>query len=161
MEIEDDEAESFLKAVRDVKRLEHNIAERQLAGRDRRAPISRVPEIEAPSITAFTRSGVQKTVLKKLRKGQIPIEEELDLHGYTTREAQSVLRAFLLKAGRAGRSRAVRVIHGKGLGSPNGDSVLKSKTQEWLQESETVLAFCSAASESGGSGAVHVLLRKK
>jgi DNA-nicking Smr family endonuclease len=53
----------------------------------------------------------------------------------------------------------VRIVHGKGLGSKNRTSVLKSKVRHWLMQTEAVLAFTQARGADGGAGAVIVLLR--
>jgi DNA-nicking Smr family endonuclease len=53
----------------------------------------------------------------------------------------------------------VRVIHGKGLTSPNREPVLKGKVRRWLAHWDDVLAYCEAPRHAGGGGAVLVLLR--
>jgi DNA-nicking Smr family endonuclease len=111
--------------------------------------------------TGWTRNGIQKSVLRKLRSGQIPVEDVLDLHGHTVVEAERAVRLYVAQAQAEGRQRAVRVIHGKGIGSPNGISILKEKVGGWLRQSDAVLAFCVAMPVDGGSGAVNVLLRRK
>ena len=98
--------------------------------------------------------------LRDLRKGQIAIEGELDLHGHTVIEAQDRLRLFLQAAQAPDRQRAVRVIHGKGHQSPDGKPVLKENVEAWLRQSGAVLAFCEAGLRDGGSGAVRVLLKR-
>ncbi|HEX7233924.1 MAG TPA: Smr/MutS family protein, partial [Nitrosospira sp.] len=55
--------------------------------------------------------------------------------------------------------RCIRVIHGKGLSSRNGEPVLKARVGSWLSQRDEVLAFCQAKPEDGGSGAVLVLLK--
>jgi DNA-nicking Smr family endonuclease len=68
------------------------------------------------------------------------------------------MSAFLAEALRTGE-RCVRIIHGKGYGSPGGVSVLKHLSRQWLTRREEILAFCEAAPRQGGSGALLVLLR--
>ena len=65
---------------------------------------------------------------------------------------------FLLDA-RSRGWRCVRIIHGKGLSSPNREPVLKSKVRRWLTQWESVLAYCEAPHHGGGGGAVIVLLK--
>ncbi|HQT26469.1 MAG TPA: Smr/MutS family protein [Burkholderiales bacterium] len=99
--------------------------------------------------TAFSRPGLSK-ILKKLKRGGIPIEGELDLHGMTLDEAKKTLLAFLeLSRG----MRVVRIIHGKGQG------ILRTGVRNWLVQVPEVLAFCEAKPNEGGSGAVIVLLK--
>jgi hypothetical protein len=53
----------------------------------------------------------------------------------------------------------VRVVHGKGLGSPGKTPVLKSKVQRWLVQKTEVMAFVQAKGSEGGAGALVVLLK--
>jgi DNA-nicking Smr family endonuclease len=93
-----------------------------------------------------------------LRKGGWTIQGEIDLHGLRRDEAREALAAFLRDAIRRGW-RCVRVVHGKGLGSPGKTPVLKGKVQGWLMQKDEVLAFVQARGDEGGAGAVVVLLR--
>ncbi len=107
----------------------------------------------------FSRTGIQKQVLRKLRQGKFAIEKELDLHGMRVEQARQALSIFLHQCRNNG-VRCVRIIHGKGLGSHQKQPVLKGKTNRWLQQRDEVLAFCSARPEDGGTGAVYVLLKR-
>lgn len=103
------------------------------------------------------RPGLQKRVIRRLRRGQYAIEAELDLHGLTRAEAGQALSDFLLDARRR-RLGCVRIIHGKGRRSSNEGPVLKPAVAGWLRRRAEVLAFCSARPVDGGSGALYVLL---
>jgi DNA-nicking Smr family endonuclease len=116
-------------------------------------------EIDSGEALLFRRPGVQGTVFRKLRTGKYLIQGELDLHGKTVPEAREALAAFL-KTARGRGWRCVRVIHGKGLSSEGRLPVLKGKVNNWLQQKDEVLAFCSARPVDGGTGAVYVLLRR-
>ncbi|HHJ80454.1 MAG TPA: DNA mismatch repair protein MutS, partial [Candidatus Tenderia electrophaga] len=107
---------------------------------------------------SFARPGIQKQLLKKLRLGKVPIEDELDLHGYRVEQARQILWAFLNHSREHGL-RCVRIIHGKGLSSQQ-PPVLRGKTRHWLQQRDDVLAFCPAHRSGGGDGAVYVLLKR-
>jgi DNA-nicking Smr family endonuclease len=106
----------------------------------------------------FVRRGVGVDVLTKLRRGQWSVQGDLDLHGHTTDEAHDALADFLDDA-RTHGYRCVRVVHGKGLTSPNKEPVLKGKVRRWLSHWDDVLAYCEAPRHAGGGGAVLVLLR--
>lgn len=106
----------------------------------------------------YLRPGMDRQVLRKLRRGHWVVEDELDLHGYTSDEARLQLAAFL-NACRQHGLRCVRIIHGKGLRSPNREPVLKVKVKHWLIQRDEVLAFCQARPVDGGSGAALVLLK--
>ena len=82
----------------------------------------------------------------------------IDLHGLTTAEAHDSLADFLVEA-RGRGLRCVRVIHGKGLTSPNREPVLKGKVRGWLAHWDDVLAYAEAPQHAGGGGAVLVLLQ--
>ena len=115
-------------------------------------------EIEAEQ--TFLRTGLGTDVLSGLRRGRWVVQAELDLHRLTTHQAHEALGAFLSEA-RVSGFRCVRVIHGKGLTSPNREPILKGKVRRWLARVDDVLAYCEAPRHAGGSGAVVVLLRGK
>ena len=115
--------------------------------------------IDSEDEICFAQSGVQKNVLRKLRRGQYRIEAELDLHRMTSVQAQEALRSFISQCQRQ-QIRSIRVIHGKGLGSEGKLPVLKSRVNSWLRQWDSVLAFCSARPCDGGRGALYVLLRR-
>jgi len=80
---------------------------------------------------SFRRPGIGHDVTRKLRRGDWSIQGQVDLHGLRSDEAREALGQFIRDAMRMGW-RCVRVVHGKGLGSPGKTPVLKSKTQKWL-----------------------------
>lgn len=101
-------------------------------------------------------------VVRTLRRGRLPIDARLDLHGKNMQEAEKELIAFLATQ-RARGERCVLVIHGKGEHSPDGRGVLRGEMAAWLSEgraSEHVGAFSTALVEDGGAGATYVLLRR-
>ena len=114
--------------------------------------------IEAGEELTFTRNGIGPQSLKKLQRGHWMVQDELDLHGLTSAEARATLVEFLDRCLRRG-VRCVRIIHGKGLRSPNREPVLKQKVGYWLMQREDVLAFRQARPSDGGGGAVMVLLK--
>lgn len=122
------------------------------------APGNSIRSPEKENEQLFVRAGLQQKQLRRLRRGQIPIAAEADLHGMRIREAQLLLEEFLRDC-RDRNYRCVRVIHGKGLGSRGGHAVLKWEVDRWLRSHEGVMAFCTAQPRDGGTGAVYVLLR--
>lgn len=117
-------------------------------------------EVETGEELLYVRPGLQKLVVRKLRRGAYAIEAELDLHGQTVPQARASVDAFLHAAQAAGK-RCVRIIHGKGKSAEGKLPVLKGKVNAWLRQKDAVLAFCSARPQHGGTGAVYVLLKKK
>lgn len=106
---------------------------------------------------SFRRPGMGPDVCARLRRGGWRIQGQLDLHGLRREEARDALSAFIREAHKAGW-RCVRVVHGKGLGSPGKAPVLKGRVQSWLIQKREVLAFVQARPAEGGAGALVVLL---
>lgn len=107
----------------------------------------------------YAREGIQRRVLRKLRRGHYRLDAELDLHGMTVPVAREALQGFFAECRRRD-FRCVRIIHGKGRRSNNRGPVLKGKVDHWLRQLDQVLAYCSAQPQDGGTGAVYVLLRR-
>jgi len=172
-----EEVRAFRAAVRDVKPLPQVPAAPGLVKprvRARRRPVAREPtslDVSMPLIATpgdaalaagdtvtFQRPGVRTQVVRRLRRGLIPTEAELDLHGLTQSHARDRLADFLASSRDAGR-RCVRIVHGKGYRSGARGPVLKVAVDLWLRRHHDVMAFTSAKLIDGGTGAVYVLLR--
>jgi DNA-nicking Smr family endonuclease len=106
---------------------------------------------------SYRRPEVSVEVLTKLRKGHWAIQHQLDLHGLRRDEAREALGGFIRLAHQNGQ-RCLRVVHGKGHGSPGKQPVLKAKVQRWLAQRQEVIAFAQASGPQGGAGALIVLL---
>jgi len=106
---------------------------------------------------SFRRARVGPDVVTRLRRGHWSIQAELDLHGLRRDEARDQLAAFVRNAAMRGH-RCLRVVHGKGHGSPGRQPVLKGKAQRWLAQCADVIAFAQASGPQGGAGALIVLL---
>jgi len=117
-----------------------------------------IEDLQPGDCLSFCRSGIQKTIFRKLKKGQFNIGAELDLHGMTIAQSQPALAEFI-QTSREENIRCVRIIHGKGYGSSNKGPKLKPMVNQWLQRRNEILAFCSARPVDGGTGAVYVLLK--
>lgn len=113
--------------------------------------------LDTDDTLSFRRPGVGPEVTRKLRKGDWAIQREIDLHGLRSDEARLALTTFIREAHKYG-IRCVRVVHGKGLGSPGKTPVLKSKVHSWLVQKNQVMAFVQAKPAEGGAGALVVLL---
>ena len=107
---------------------------------------------------SFRRPGIGVEITRRLRSGHWSIQRQLDLHGLRTDEAREALGQFIRQAHKIGL-RCVRVVHGKGLGSPGKTPVLKGRVQRWLVQKKEVLAFVQARPMDGGAGALLVLLQ--
>jgi DNA-nicking Smr family endonuclease len=115
------------------------------------------PELVAADPTLFARPGVAPATLRKLRRGQFPVQAQLDLHGLTQAQARVQLREFLITALQRD-TRCLRIVHGKGLRSGANGPVLRQLVNSVLRRTAPVLAFASARQVDGGTGAVYVLL---
>jgi DNA-nicking Smr family endonuclease len=113
--------------------------------------------LDTDEALSYRRPGVSPEVVRKLRRGHWSLQGQIDLHGLRSDEARTALGQFIREAHKTGW-RCVRVVHGKGLGSPGRTPVLKGKTQRWLVQKKEVLAFVQARASDGGAGALIVLL---
>jgi len=123
-------------------------------------PAARKPE--APPLSADTFAGVDRRTVERMRRGKLPIDARLDLHGHYQDAAQAELNAFIAGCAAAG-CRTVLVITGKG-SVGEGGGVLRRRLPDWLNQPACrpyVLAFAAARPEHGGAGAFYVLLRRR
>jgi DNA-nicking Smr family endonuclease len=114
--------------------------------------------LDTDEALSFRRPGIGPDVVRKLRKGDWSVQAQVDLHSLRTDEAREALGGFIRESFKTGL-RCVRIVHGKGLGSPGKVPVLKSKVQSWLIQKNQVLAFVQATPVHGGAGALLVLLQ--
>ena len=105
----------------------------------------------------YVKDNVPRETVRKLRRGHWVTQASADLHGMNRDEAYEAVATFLNDCLKKGL-RCVRIVHGKGLGSPNREPVLKSKIRGWLMRRSEVLAYCQAPVNLGGGGALMVLL---
>ena len=108
------------------------------------------------------RLDVPPSLVRELRRGVLPIDGRLDLHGLGAEAAREKLLEFL-RAQRARGERCVLVIHGKGEHSVAPGGVLRGEIAAWLSQGrarEHVAAFATAREDDGGEGAVYVALRR-
>ncbi len=130
----------------------------------RRAPARPAPAKKSTALPALKPGhspGVDRRTAEKHRRGRLPVEARLDLHGLTQDEAHRALERFLPRAQESG-CRSVLVITGKG--SRDGTrGVLKEAVPRWLNQSPLralVLSISWAQPKDGGAGALYVLLRR-
>ena len=124
------------------------------------APLSFQDRLDIGDESVHLYEGIPRRVLTDLRRGRWVVQDELDLHGLTRDEARATLSAFLAHALKQG-FRCLRLIHGKGLGSPGREPVLKHLSRGWLMQRAEILAFCQAKPHDGGEGALLILLRNQ
>ncbi len=113
-------------------------------------------------------AGIDRRTTNRLRRGQLPIEGELDLHGFKQTQARQALDSFIEKAAHE-RKRCLLVITGKGERAGvakgwRGSGVLREAVPNWLNDPvnrDLILTFCHAQPRDGGNGALYVLLKRK
>jgi DNA-nicking Smr family endonuclease len=115
--------------------------------------------VDADDGSSHRKNGVQKRIMQKLKRGQFPVGEQLDLHQMTTETGHMALLEFISDAQNKAFE-CIRIIHGKGLRSNSGPR-LKIMTRQLLRDHPQVLAFTSCKQADGGAGAVDVLLKSK
>ncbi|HEX3396842.1 MAG TPA: Smr/MutS family protein [Steroidobacteraceae bacterium] len=170
------DAAAFRTAMRDVTPLIHRPSRAMPATAKRARARKPVPDVaenldelmpliataaddeSASASLSFRRGGVRDQVLRRLRRGLYPTEDELDLHGLNQTAARDQLAEFIARSRNAGR-RCVRIVHGKGYRSGARGPILKAAVNLWLRRHSEVVAFTSARMIDGGTGAVYVLLR--
>ena len=113
--------------------------------------------LETDETLSFRRPEISLEVVRKLRRGHWALQAQIDLHGLRRDQAREALGSFIHDSARRGM-RCVRVVHGKGNGSPGRESVLKTRVRRWLVQKQEVLAFVQARPSDGGAGALMVLL---
>lgn len=114
--------------------------------------------VSSEETISFCASNLPTKRFQQLKKGQIPFQSVLDLHGLNVDRARESLCHFILKESSRNTS-CILIIHGKG--SLRGEEpVIKNHTNHWLRQIPQILAFHSAQPKHGGSGAVYVLLTR-
>jgi len=132
----------------------------------RQASAAAPPPRPAPppqDLGAGSAAGLDKRTQQRLKRGQLPIEGRIDLHGLYFDQAQTALADFIERA-LAANKRCVLVITGKGGRSGGGAGVIREALAGWLGGPglrASVLAFSRAQPKDGGDGAFYVLLRKR
>ncbi len=107
--------------------------------------------------------GLDRRTGQRLKRGQLPIEARLDLHGRTQEEAHRALAAFIEGSHAAGR-RCVLVVTGKGLRPDGSVGVLRRNVPRWLNQPslrQKIVAFDHATVKDGGEGALYILLKRR
>lgn len=119
-----------------------------------------IEKVDEHTILDYCTNGIQTRLFRRLRRGKIPVTEELDLHGLSLQQAREVMLEFLEYASPLEGSCAI-LVHGKGNRSMHRQGpILKRYVNHWLQQHPRVLAFHSAQPKDGGTGAVYMLLRR-
>lgn len=164
-----DDARILAEALADVTPLSEESRQRVAVRPAPQRPATGLPRKETTTdlgskslndwTSGYAAPGVRRDQVRQLKRGEIPVERTLDLHGCTVEEALGRLRQFVAECRSAG-VRCIRVVHGKGAHSPSGAGVLRDRVWEHLTRRNDVLIVEFAQPRDGGQGAACVLLRK-
>lgn len=113
---------------------------------------------------------LDKRTAMRLKRGQIPLDARIDLHGLYQRDAKTQLLGFIAQSFQQG-ARCVLVITGKGqlvfegeTPENNTPGVIKRNFRLWLKEepyASMILKIEKAQIKDGGEGAYYILLRRR
>jgi DNA-nicking Smr family endonuclease len=123
---------------------------------DRKRPVH-LPD--TPEYIEWINQDYRDDLARKLHEGRYSVQDCLDLHGRVVEEAKAEVEYFL-KVSVGKGYKCVKIIHGRGLRSPNGP-VLKGAVVKWLLTHfrKYIAAFVTARQCDGGLGALYVLLK--
>ncbi|PJD96059.1 MAG: DNA mismatch repair protein MutS [Legionella sp.] len=114
--------------------------------------------ITSHAILSYAHPSFSPQRFKALKKGLIPWEARLDLHGLHAEAARDSLCHFIERQYQQ-QKRCLLIIHGKG-GQTGSPPIIKNLVNRWLPQIDEVMAFHSALAKDGGLGAVYVYLKK-
>jgi DNA-nicking Smr family endonuclease len=172
----EDDFESFQKQMSDVKRLDANrvnlsknkakifdVASRKDAAQKKTIRLSETvlpkdefDQVDPREVLSFKKKDLDGRIFKKLRQGKLSFQSKIDLHSMNVVQAKIELLNFIEECEHEDFGIAL-VVHGRGEGREK-PALLKSWTNTWLKEIDTVRAFHSAKAQHGGTGATYVLL---
>ena len=165
-DLTDAEAEDWAAFVSDVAPLTKDVAPPPAPPKLRfDAPprhLSAPPPAHAAAPPLAT--GLERSLEKRLRRGDVAIDAEIDLHGMTAERARAALARFLRRKQLEG-ARCALVVTGKGRRMDSGGEpgVIQSALPGWLAADDLrgmVFAHRLAHPKHGGDGACYVFMRK-
>lgn len=118
---------------------------------------------EGDDVVFGVRDDAEADAWHPLTRESVIDDDALDLHGLRADDAEAATVKFVRSRYRRG-ARILRIVHGKGLHSAGGVSVLRDAVVSALTErgaAPLVLAFATAHTRLGGAGAMIVALRAK
>lgn len=145
---------------------EKNSANQPLQPSMKKKALSSIPPLSSvyseavcsEDILSFCSPTLPAKRFQQLKKGEIPFEAVLDLHGFNVDRARESLCHFILEQS-SRNTLCILIIHGKG--NLRGEKpVIKNHTNHWLRQIPQVLGFHSARPKHGGPGALYVLLKR-
>lgn len=166
--ISDGDASTWEDAVRGVKELSRKRLPKEVSAKKPSARKHKASEkFEVPAGNYFhiktgDISKADRNTADKFRLGKMPIEADIDLHGFTLDESYSALIKFIKKSYNSGK-RVLLVVTGKGLRSDEHNTI-RGNIENWLNNDSIrpcILMVHPAQPKHGGKGAIYVLLKRK
>lgn len=121
--------------------------------------LDNVKPIDPYALLSYKKDGVQEGVFKNLRLAKYKIETVLNLQGLKFFQARKQFFESIEENQKLG-IRTMLIRHGIGLHSQPNKAFLKSYVKQWLSQMPEIIAYHSALTQHGGSGATYVLLKK-
>ena len=103
--------------------------------------------------------GIDRVSARRLQRGQMQLNDQLDLHGLSQENAHKQLITFINRAVQ-NNFRHVLVITGKGR---DRQGILRQQVPVWLKDAplrQHVNAISYAQPQDGGTGALYIRLRR-
>ena len=135
-------------------------AKKPVAEQTPKVPPAKPPAPRPADLRLGERSGIDRSNARRLQRGQMALEDRLDLHGLSKEQAHRQLIAFISRAVQQ-NLRHVLVITGKGR---DGQGVLRHEVPLWLKDAPLagyINAISQAQPQDGGAGALYIRLKRQ
>ena len=148
------------RTVADPAATAKKAAKKPVAKQTPKAPPAKPPAPRPADLRLGERSGIDRSNARRLQRGQMALEDRLDLHGLSKEQAHRQLIAFISRAVQQ-NLRHVLVITGKGR---DGQGVLRHEVPLWLKDAPLagyINAISQAQPQDGGAGALYIRLKRQ
>ena len=148
------------RTVADTAATAEKAAKKPVAKQTPKAPPAKPPAPRPADLRLGERSGIDRSNARRLQRGQMALEDRLDLHGLSKEQAHKQLIAFISHAAHQ-NLRHVLVITGKGR---DGQGVLRHEVPLWLKDAPLagyINAISQAQPQDGGAGALYIRLKRQ
>ena len=148
------------RTVADPAATAEKASKKPVAKQTPKAPPAKPPAPRPADLRLGERSGIDRSNARRLQRGQMALEDRLDLHGLSKEQAHRQLIAFISRAVQQ-NLRHVLVITGKGR---DGQGVLRHEVPLWLKDAPLagyINAISQAQPQDGGAGALYIRLKRQ
>lgn len=148
------------RTVADPAATAEKVAKKPVANQTPKVPPAKPPAPRPADLRLGEQSGIDRSNARRLQRGQMALEDRLDLHGLSKEQAHRQLIAFISRAVQQ-NLRHVLVITGKGR---DGQGVLRHEVPLWLKDAPLagyINAISQAQPQDGGAGALYIRLKRQ